>query len=126
MIEFFEKDYFSAMENIIKNRLKNGKEKKELIDVTFAPRCCGKTHWLINFAKENGYTVVVKIDPMVNIYKKQFNYNKIVSVKSLKRGEKLDIVIDERVFVSEIPEEYNIITGYCNKNYEKKVIKNYL
>lgn len=104
---------------MLKDRLKEGKEQNKLIDIT-GFRGIGKTRTLINFAKENGYIVIVPSVIMANEYSIS-GYDNIyhhMDYSRLRGIRNVNCVVDEGVDIDRIKNEFrlNIITGYVTRN----------
>lgn len=104
---------------MLKDRLKEGKEQNKLIDIT-GFRGIGKTRTLINFAKENGYIVIVPSVIMANEYSIS-GYDNIyhhMDYSKLRGIRNVNCVVDEGVDIDRIKNEFglNIITGYVTIN----------
>src|SRR5690606_14632460 len=106
------------MSELLNNRLEQGRKGNKLINVT-GFRGIGKTHQLINFAKQNDYIVIVKCGDFRDL-RKEYNYEKIHNQydRNLKGKYAIkDCVVDECVDINWVKDqlELNVITGYINK-----------
>ena len=107
------------MTELLPIKLNKGESEKALVDITNF-RGIGKTHTLINFAKEKGYNVILPKGFIVKYVRKKYNYEYIYNEDDyILRGVKnLNCVVDEGVDIDRIKNEFglNIITGYISKN----------
>ena len=105
------------MTQILKNKLKQGRQQKKLIDIT-GFRGIGKTTELINFAKNNNFLVIVPQHPNYN-YKSRYGYKNIYHHMdhSIRENRNINCVVDEGVDINRVKNELrlNIITGYYCK-----------
>lgn len=107
------------MTNILRNKLRQGKEQNKLINVA-GFRCIGKTTELINFAKKNGYAAIVSNKELAEDCVRKYEYLSIYCLSDLRprRFTTRNCVVDEGVDIDRVKNdlELNVIAGYVNKN----------
>lgn len=106
------------MSDVLNNRLNQGRKVNKLINVS-GFRDIGKTHQLINFAKQNDYIVIVRYGDFRDL-RKEYNYGKIHNQYDRNLKGKYAIkncVVDECVDINWVKNQLglNIITGYMSK-----------
>ncbi|MGN7941994.1 hypothetical protein [Metabacillus sp. 22489] len=92
-----------------------GAIRRTLVPVTDEhDRCTGKTTTLIMFAKKYGFAAIVEERENIEYLRERFDYNHIYTSSDMILGD-LDIkkiVIDETISEDEVPEIYEVITGF--------------
>jgi hypothetical protein len=107
----------------IRTTLEIASVKNEFIYVRTNQRGIGKTRALIEFAKENNYTVIVPHPFLVKIYIQEYGYNNIRNVnRKWRDGElqNLDGVgplvfeegVEEKTIKELIKSGHAVVTGY--------------
>jgi hypothetical protein len=97
----------------IKERLEEGRKSRSLI-YTDNLRGIGKTHSLIEFAKEHGYMVAVRNSREARIFREKYDYKNIYGQEEYTLHCCKNIVIDESVKFGENVDEESVLTGFTN------------
>jgi len=113
MKEILKRAPLEDSRELLLNLLQEASKTNELIN-TNGIRAIGKTSVLIEFAKKNGYGVIVYSKFIAQSFRERYEYNKIYSSDSiLSTIDTKNIVIDEGVPTENFPgSSLKIITGY--------------
>lgn len=104
------------LSNGIKDCLIESAIKQEMIEISKYQRGIGKTHALISFAKQYGFSVIVPYNETAKRLKEFYNYPKIYGQDDRSISGKC--VSDESVYLELFrgKEDIKIITGFILKD----------
>lgn len=100
----------------IYNLLELAAAKREFIETELRHRKIGKTKALIEFAKDNNYTVLVGSNKIARMFMREYNYREIRTIKSKVLDGVKGFVFDECCSKEDIEKMISsgqhIITGF--------------
>jgi hypothetical protein len=115
----------SLFSKVLKRQLGKASQTYDLIHTAHV-RGVGKTTTLIDFAKDNGYGVIVGACEL-----KKDCYDYIYTIRDLNKCSIKNVVIDEGVDIKKVTEMgFKVITGFCNNkeadeiNFDNQVLSN--